>query len=179
VTQSADSLGSPSPPRVVTDDHFKVRVTHLMSDVLRIFSARKLERGEGVTALIDRAGSQTRPDQNSLPVSIPEVREIDRAANVVQENELAAHLRARSLLLEFHDYWIEHINVALTRRRLRQSDSAEAMNRAANLELLAIEINVFPAKRKRFVWPQAAEDEDGDDRAILASRPIEKPLRLL
>jgi hypothetical protein len=35
---------------------------------------------------MDRAGSQTRPDQNSLPASISEVREIDRAANNVQEN---------------------------------------------------------------------------------------------
>lgn len=85
-----------------------------------------------MTALIDRAGSQTRPDQNSFPVSISEVREIDRAANIVQENEPAAHLRACSLLLELHDYWIERVNVALTRRRLRQSDSAEAMNRSTD-----------------------------------------------
>src|SRR5258707_9577463 len=47
-----------------------------------------------------------------------------------------------------------------------------------NSYLLAIEVNVFPAKRERFVWPQAAEDEHGDDRAILASRGIDKPLRL-
>ncbi|MGO9451014.1 MAG: hypothetical protein ACLQDV_08210 [Candidatus Binataceae bacterium] len=52
------------------------------------------------------------------------------------------------------------------------------MDAAANSELLAIEVNVFPAKRERFVWPQAAEDEDGDDRAILSSRGIDKPLRL-
>ena len=98
------------------DDHFEIGVAHLVRDILWIFSPRKLQRGEGVTALIDRAGSQTCPDQNSFPVSISEVREIDRSANIVQENELAAHLRARSLLLELHDYWIERVNVALTRR---------------------------------------------------------------
>ena len=121
-----------------------------------------------MTALIDRAGSQTRPDQNSFPVSISEVREIDRAANIVQENELAAQLRARSLLLELHDYWIEHVNVALTRCRLRQSDSAEAMNCSTDFQYAPAEIHVLPTKRESFVWSEPAEDQHGDDCAILA-----------
>ena len=54
----------------------------------------------------------------------------------------------------------------------------EAMDAPANSELLAIEVNVFPTKRERFVRSQAAEDEHGDDRTILASRGIDKPLRL-
>jgi len=157
----------------VTDDHFEIRVAHLMRDVLRIFSARKLKRRERVTALIDRAGSQTRPDQNSLPLSISEVREIDRSANIVEENELAAHLRARSLLLELHDYWIEHVNVALTRRGLRQSDSAEAMNCSTDFQNAPVEIHILPTKRESFVWSEPAEDQHGDDCAIPAGGAVD------
>jgi hypothetical protein len=49
-----------------------------------------------ITALRDRASWQTRPDKNSLPVAIAEVGEIDRAADIVEENEFAAQLRGAS-----------------------------------------------------------------------------------
>jgi hypothetical protein len=116
----------------VSDDHFEVRVTHLMRDVLRIFSARKLQRGVAVPAMIDSAVPQRSLHENSLPVSISEVREIDRAANIIQENELAAHLRARSLLLQLIDNQREHVHFTLARCDLREPDSGEPMDAAAN-----------------------------------------------
>src|SRR5216684_1856499 len=58
VSPSANALGSSRPSRVVADDHFEVRVTHLMRHVLRIFPARKLYRGVGAPTRIDSATPQ-------------------------------------------------------------------------------------------------------------------------
>lgn len=82
------------------------------------------------------------------------------------------------LLLQLVNDEREHVHFALARCVLGKADSREAIGAPANSEWLAIKLDIFPAKREPFVWPQAAEDEDGDDRAILASRRIDKPPRL-
>ena len=42
VSESANELGLPLPPRIMPDDHFEIGVIQLMRDILWIFSARKL-----------------------------------------------------------------------------------------------------------------------------------------
>lgn len=173
-----NALGSSRPARIVPDDHFRVRMTHLMGDVLRILAARKLQRRVSVAALIQVAVPQRGPDQEPPPVALTEVGQVKWSAVLIQENEIASQLGARALHLKLIDYRWQHVNLTLAGSGLRQADPGEAMDAVSNPELLAIEVDIFPMKRECLVRPEPAEDEDRDKCAVLSGRALDQPFRL-
>jgi hypothetical protein len=71
--QATDSFRFSHPSTVMPDDHFERRVTHLVSHVLRVLTARELQRGVRVPALIERPGAQPGLAQQSSPIPLAQV----------------------------------------------------------------------------------------------------------
>jgi hypothetical protein len=86
-----------------------------------------------VAALVDRASAQARFHQNSLPIAVSKVGEIDRSTTVIEEDQLATHLRPCTLLFEFRNHRGQHVNVALARRCFGRPNSPEAIDCLADL----------------------------------------------
>jgi hypothetical protein len=85
-----------------------------------------------VPALIDRATPLRCLHENSFPVAIAKVCEIDGTSGFVEEDEIAAKLTARSLFLQLVNDEREHVHFALARCVFWKADSGEAMDAPAN-----------------------------------------------
>ncbi|HUA36229.1 MAG TPA: hypothetical protein VMA09_21660 [Candidatus Binataceae bacterium] len=161
------------------DQHRKRRVPHLRGDEAHVFAGAQQQRRVRVPALVERPMPEARAAQQTDPVTLADVVEVERLlAALVHEYEWAAQLSSCSLLLKRIANGRQHDDVALTRCSLRQSHS-EAVQVPADFEEPFAEIDVIPAQRQCLARPQSGKEENGKERPLGKARRSQERLDLV